>query len=146
MREERGLPVANGIFYHCVFENGSDTDVVAVAGILAKLYKACGILKDDRVTAVTRSDLVVERIGQSEIKTKMVVETALGGILLIKKISEFDTNNSFDYEVFTNLLCMIKEYGKELCIILAGNSDCVDNFRQSNPGFEVRTRGKVKFD
>ena len=145
MREERGLPSSNGYCYHYIFQNGSDEEITAVAQILARLYKHYGILKEDRVTAVTKSDLVVESIGQSTVKTRNVIKDALGGILLVKNAGELDRCKVFEEEVINTVYCDMETYRGEFFVILAGEENSITNMLLCNDGLRIRIDKYVNF-
>lgn len=52
--------------------------------IIAKIYNKLGFLKTDNVICAKRDDLIGQYVGQTAIKTRKVLDSALGGVLLLR--------------------------------------------------------------
>ena len=87
VREQRGLPVPS-ITYHMVFTGNPGTGKTTVARLIAKIYHALGIIRENKCKEVGREDLVAQYVGQTAIKTKEVLENAKS---FVEKI--FETNH-----------------------------------------------------
>src|SRR5699024_10040271 len=82
-RREAGLSSGDVPLSHLVFTGPPGTGKTTVARLLARLYKALGLLSRDTVVEVGRADLVGQYIGHTAAATKKQIEKAMGGVLFI---------------------------------------------------------------
>ena len=68
---------------HTVLYGPPGTGKTEVAKILGNIFCNLGILKSNTFKKVTRSDLVAGYLGQTAIKTREVIDAAIGGVLFI---------------------------------------------------------------
>ena len=54
-----------------------------IARLMARIYKALGVLSKGHLVEVDRSGLVAGYVGQTAIKTQEVIEKAKGGVLFV---------------------------------------------------------------
>merc|ERR1712224_1195781 len=109
-RKEAGLVAgASTDSLHMIFTGNPGTGKTTVARIVAELLKAMGILQRGHMVETGRSGLVAGYSGQTALKTKGVVESALGGIL-------------FGDEALDTLIKMVEDHRDSLVVILAGYS------------------------
>merc|ERR1712190_615184 len=83
------------------------------------------------------------------IKTKQVVDQAMGGVLFIDEayalVSE-DGKDSFGKEALDTLIKMIEDRRQDLVVILAGYPDEMDRLVSTNPGVKSRFPTQVLFE
>ena len=133
-RKDKGLPTLN-ISHHLVFTGNPGTGKTTVARLLSKIYAALGVIESDKVVETDRSGLVEGYVGQTAIKTKKVIESAMGGILYIDEAYTLAKDgNDFGQEAIDTLLKEMEDHRDELIVIVAGYTDQKSKFIYSNPG------------
>lgn len=145
-RELHGLPTSERS-YHMVFTGNAGTGKTVVARIIAKMLYALGFTNSAKFVEVTRSELVGEYIGQTAIKTNLVVDGALGGVLFIDEAYALKGDgNDFGKEAITTLLKRMEDERDNLIVIMAGYEDEMEALMDSNQGLRSRLNRKIHFD
>ena len=86
--------------------------------------------------------------GQTALKVKNVIEKAKGGVLFIDEaysITENDHSDSYGRECLTELTKALEDYRDDLVVIVAGYTDPMEKFFQSNPGLKSRFNTFIEF-
>ena len=145
---EIGKDVMNTFSLHSVFTGNPGTGKTTVARILAKIFKALGILERGHIVEVDRSGLVGGYIGQTAIKTSEQVDRAIGGVLFIDEAYALTQGADKDYgqEAVETLLKRMEDQRGEFIVIAAGYPDNMRIFLESNPGLKSRFDKHFKFE
>ena len=133
---------------HYVFTGNPGTGKTTVARIMADVFKTLGILSKGQLVEADRSKLVAGYAGQTAIKTNQLIDTAIGGVLFIDEAYTLKSNDqdSFGAEAIDTLLKRLEDdRGKFICIV-AGYTDQMHNFIDTNPGLKSRFTQTIHFE
>lgn len=148
LRRERGLPVVESS-RHLVFTGNPGTGKTTVARLLAQIYRTLGVVEKGQLVETDRSGLVAGYVGQTAIKVRQVVESALGGVLLIDEAYALargsERGGDFGIEAIDTLVKMMEDHRDDLVVIAAGYTDEMEVFISSNPGLRSRFPKTIHF-
>ncbi len=147
MRREHDLPVAE-LSLHMVFSGNPGTGKTMIARFMARVYHSLGILSKGQLVEVDRSGLVAGYVGQTAIKTAKVLEKAKGGVLFIDEAYTLTAKegNDFGYEAVDTVLKFMEDHRDDIVVIVAGYTDRMEKFIDSNPGLQSRFNKYLLFD
>ncbi len=147
LRNENDLHSAKNTM-HLAFTGNPGTGKTTVARIVGHIYKQLGLLSRGHFIEVSRTDLIAGYQGQTALKVKKVVENAIGGVLFIDEaysITENDHSDSYGRECLTELTKALEDYRSDLVVIVAGYTEPMKNFFNSNPGLKSRFNTFIEF-
>ena len=133
---------------HMSFTGNPGTGKTTVALRMADLLHRLGYIRKGHLVSVTRDDLVGQYIGHTAPKTKEILKKAMGGVLFIDEAYYlYRPENERDYgqEAIEILLQVMENQRDDLVVILAGYSERMDRFFESNPGFRSRIAHHIDF-
>lgn len=148
MRREQNLHSAKNTL-HLAFTGNPGTGKTTVARIVGRIYKQIGLLSKGHFVEVSRTDLIAGYQGQTALKVKKVIEQAKGGVLFIDEaysITENDHTDSYGRECLTELTKALEDYREDLVVIVAGYTEPMNQFFESNPGLKSRFNTFIKFN
>ncbi len=133
---------------HYVFTGNPGTGKTTVARIMADVFRSLGILSRGQLVEADRSKLVAGYSGQTAIKTNQLIDSAMGGVLFIDEAYTLKSNDqdSFGAEAIDTLLKRLEDdRGKFICIV-AGYTDQMHDFIDTNPGLKSRFTQTIHFE
>ncbi len=148
LRSEHNLLSAKNTL-HIAFMGNPGTGKTTVARIVGRIYKQIGILSKGHFIEVSRTDLIAGYQGQTAIKVRKVIDRAKGGVLFIDEaysITENDHSDSYGKECLTELTKALEDYREDLVVIVAGYTESMNKFFESNPGLKSRFNAFIEFE
>ena len=133
---------------HYVFTGNPGTGKTTVARIMADVFRTLGVLSRGQLVEADRSKLVSGYSGQTAIKTNQLIDSAMGGVLFIDEAYTLKSSDqdSFGSEAIDTLLKRLEDdRGKFICIV-AGYTDQMHDFIDTNPGLKSRFTQTIHFD
>nr|WP_223271944.1 AAA family ATPase [Algoriphagus ratkowskyi] len=145
-REAKGFKTSP-LSYHIVFKGNPGTGKTTVARIVAKIYKALGVLQQGQLVETDRSGLVAEYLGQTAIKVNKTIDSAINGVLFIDEAYSIisDAKDSYGKEAVATLIKRMEDDRDKLIVVIAGYTNEMDDFIETNPGFKSRFNRYIEF-
>jgi hypothetical protein len=133
---------SNKDMLHMAIQGGPGVGKTCIIEILAKVYKALGILSKGHIVKAKRDDLIAGYLGQTAIKTKKLIEKAKGGILVIDEayaLGNEELRDSYSKEAIDTITPYLSEEANDMICIIAGYEDQLDKCLFAyNEGLERR--------
>lgn len=146
-RKKAGLKTDTTQTMHMIFAGNPGTGKTMMARTVADVLYNMNVIQTNKLIETDRSGLVAGYVGQTAIKTKGVIETALGGVLFIDEAYALAQGgeNDFGQEAIDTLVKMMDDNRDRLVVILAGYSDDMKHFLDANAGLQSRFANIIEF-
>ena len=113
---------------------------------MGQIYYDLGILATDEVLERSASDMIGQYVGHTSDKTKKLLESALGKVLLIDEAYRL-ASGGYAKEAIDELVDLLTKptFARKLIVILAGYDDDIEGLMATNPGLTGRFPEKISF-
>jgi SpoVK/Ycf46/Vps4 family AAA+-type ATPase len=147
VKEAQGVKtVPSGLNF--IFSGDPGTGKTTVARLVGDIYRALGLLSSGHLVEVTQKDLIARYVGQTAPKTQGVIKSALGGVLFIDEAYSLAQENAggFGAEAIATLVAGMENNRDDLAVIVAGYTEEMIPFIDSNPGLKSRFTRQFYFE
>ena len=145
-----GVNPLNKLYLHTLFIGNPGTGKTTVARILAKIFRALGILERGHIVETDRQGLVAGFVGQTAIKTSEQIDSANGGVLFIDEAYALTgaagLYADYGHEAIQTILKRMEDDRGTFFVFAAGYPDNMEKFLKSNPGLRSRFDKILKFE
>lgn len=146
-RKTHGLPPI-AVNFHAAFLGNPGTGKTTFARHYAEEIKAAGCLETGHLIEVSRADLISHNVGGTALKTRKVVQEAMGGVLFIDEAYALIAGQEDEWgiECINTLTKEIEDNRNRFITIFAGYDHEMRDFLQGNPGLASRVPNIVQFE
>ncbi len=148
-RERQGFKNA-AFSLHSMFLGNPGTGKTTVARLIGELLYEKNVISSPKLVETSRSDLVGRYIGETALKTREVLESALGGVLFIDEAYTLyagsDNSKDFGIEAINEILKFMEDHRQDIVLIFAGYTHSMEQFLESNEGLKSRIPNTFLFE
>ena len=139
-RSEEGLKNTE-LSLHTVFLGPPGTGKTTVARLLGRIFKHLGFLSQGQMIETDREGLVAGYVGQTALKVDEIVKKSFGGVLFIDEayaLTQNITGSDYGSEAVNTLIKRMEDHRDDLAVVVAGYTEPMKLFVESNPGLRSR--------
>jgi hypothetical protein len=132
---------------HLVFSGNPGTGKTTVARLLSQIFRSLGVVTRGHLVETDRSGLVAGFVGQTATQTRRVLDSALGGTLLIDEAYALARGgeNDFGLEAVDTIVKFMEDHRDDLSVVAAGYPTEMQELIDSNPGLKSRFTRTIHF-
>ncbi|WP_310379388.1 AAA family ATPase [Flavobacterium sp.] len=137
------------IALHTVFLGPPGTGKTSVARLLSRIFKHLGFLSKGQMYETDREGMVAGFVGQTATKVDKAVEESKGGVLFIDEAYALTANsfgNDYGSEAVNTMLKRMEDHRDDLAVVVAGYTEPMKTFIESNPGLRSRFNRYFEFE
>lgn len=122
-----------GEYLHMRIVGPPGTGKTTIAHLIANIYVELGILKgnEEPVRLVHRDDFIAKYTGQTGVKTKELLTSCLGGVMLYDEGYSMGSNNdddSFAKQAVDAITSFLSEHKADFCFIIVGYEEDIEKY------------------
>jgi len=146
IRAARDLPTIE-TSKHLVFSGNPGTGKTTVARLLSQIFRSLGVVTKGHLVETDRSGLVAGFVGQTATQTRKVMDSAIGGTLLIDEAYALARGgeNDFGLEAVDTIVKFMEDHRDDLSVVAAGYPTEMQELIDSNPGLKSRFTRTIHF-
>jgi stage V sporulation protein K len=137
------------ISLHTVFLGPPGTGKTTVARLLSRIFKHLGFVSKGQLYETDREGMIAGFVGQTATKVDKVVQESLGGVLFIDEayaLTQNSLGNDYGAEAVNTLLKRMEDHREDFVVVVAGYTEPMKFFIESNPGLRSRFNRFFKFE
>lgn len=135
------LESKNNDFLHTALYGNPGVGKTELGRIVGKIYSSLGFLSSGHVIEAHAEDFIGSVVGQTAIKTRAILDKALGGVLVIDEAYALGNKDGKSYvdDFISTLLPFLTEHRNDfVCILMGYKKDIQDNLFSKNKGLKRR--------
>ncbi len=141
LQKQQNVKVSQGMMNICI-SGPPGTGKTTLCSIIGKMFASTGTLTKGHLVVAKRGDFIGQYLGQTTPRTMKVLESALGGVLLIDEVYGLGgsgNRDSFAEECVNAINEYMSLHPENLLVIIAGyKEDIESNFFAQNKGLKRR--------
>jgi len=135
------LENGNNDFLHTTLYGNPGVGKTELGRILGKVYSSLGFLSSGHVIEAHAEDFIGSVVGQTALKTRSILEKAVGGVLVIDEAYAMGNKDGKSYvdDFINTLLPFLTEHRNDfICILMGYKKEIEENLFNKNKGLRRR--------